>query len=112
MRLDPARRGRLARARVGDKEAPRLQRVWISSGGRNCIPIIGKPYKRPGVRQTRSAASFLRRDEGEDIDETLFWSMALQSRFLLARPNAQALRKAGSEVYTPTMTGLVDAYIS
>ena len=28
------------------------------------------------------------------------------------RANAQALRKAGHETYTPTMTGLASAYIS
>ena len=30
----------------GDQEAPRLQRFWISSGGRNRIKI-GKPRKTP-----------------------------------------------------------------
>ena len=44
--VGPARRGRLRKGARGDQEAPRLQRVRISSGGRNRIQQLGSPAKR------------------------------------------------------------------
>ena len=52
--VGPARRGRLARAHAAVKKHARLQRLWISSGGRNGIQELGGHTKRRRLGRPRS----------------------------------------------------------